>query len=107
MDSWIAWSHKVCGRDELYQPSIDRMEAVRSVDPATLDPGYAYLLALEGDEEGLLAMLNRIVEVRSPFTAFVSIFVIDYLGWGISDTMAENPEYRALRQRLNFPVIDL
>lgn len=107
MDSWIAWGHKVCGREDLYQRSINRIQAVWDEDRDRLSSGYAYLLALEGDTEGLVKFLTRIVEERSPFTAFISIFAIDYLGWGISDTMPTHPEFRALRQRLNFPVIDI
>ena len=107
MESWIAWGHKLCSREELYQRSRDRIQAAMSENPEALNPGYAYLLALEGDTEGLLDLLNRIVEARSPFTAFISIFAVDYLGWAVSDTMPTNPEYRALRERLSFPVIDI
>jgi hypothetical protein len=107
LNSWIAWGHKVCGREDLYQIYKDRIEAVRNEDPDALNAGYVYLLALEGDTEGLLDLLTRIVEARSPFTAFIGIFVVDNLGWAVSDTMPSHPGYRALRQRLNFPVIDL
>ncbi|MGI9200511.1 MAG: hypothetical protein ACR2QL_05605 [Woeseiaceae bacterium] len=107
MGSWIAWSHKVCDRENLYQFFIERMQTAMKEAPDDLDPGYAYMYALEGDEEGLLEFLNRIVDARSPFTAFVSIFVIDYLGWAVSDTMPANPEYKALRERLKFPVIEI
>lgn len=107
MESWIAWSHKVCGREDLYQRSLNRIQTAMDEAPDEIDPGFAYIYALEGDEEGMLEFLNRIVDARSPFTAFVSIFVIDYLGWGFADTMPANPEYKALREKLNFPVIDL
>ena len=107
LNSWVAWGHKVCGREGLYQIYKDRIEAVRNEHPDALNAGYVYLLALEGDTEGLLDLLTRIVEARSPFTAFISIFAVDYLGWTVSDTMPGHPGYRALRQRLNFPVIDL
>ena len=107
MESWIAWGHKVCGREDLYQISRDRIQAAWDEEPDALNPGYVYLLALEDDTEGLLEFLTRIVEARSPFTAFISIFAVDFLGWPVSDTMPTHPGYRALRQRLNFPVIDL
>jgi TolB-like protein/Tfp pilus assembly protein PilF len=107
MESWIAWSHKVCGRENLYRRSLEQIQAAMNEAPDDIHPGFAYILALEGDEEGLIEFLNRIVDVRSPFTAFVSIFVIDYLGWSISDTMPTNSEYKALREKLNFPVIDI
>jgi TolB-like protein/Tfp pilus assembly protein PilF len=107
MESWIAWGHKVCGHENLYQQSRDRLQAARNENPDDLNPGYVYLLALEGDAEALIDLLNRLVDARSPLTAFISIFAIDYLGWPVSNTMPTNPEYRALRQRLNFPVIDI
>ena len=107
MESWIAWCHMVCGREDLYHISRDRIQAEWDDEPDALYPGFVYLLALEGDTEGLLEFLTRIVEARSPFTAFISIFAVDFLGWPVSDTMPTHPGYRALRQSLNFPVIDL
>ena len=107
MESWIAWGQMVCGREDLYRQTISTIRAAWDDNPDALDPGYAYLLALEGDTEGLVKFLTRIVDARSPFTAFISIFAIDYLGWAVSDEMPSNAEYRALRQKLNFPVIDL
>ena len=107
MDSWIAWGHKVCSREDLYQRSRNRIQTAWNEDPDSLNPGYAYLLALEGDTDGLVNLLTRMTEARSPFTVFISIFTIDYLGWTVSDKMPTHPEYRALRQRLNFPIIDI
>jgi hypothetical protein len=107
MDSWMAWGHKVCGREDLYQRARNRIRAILNEDPDALNPGYAYLFALEGDTAGLVELLTRIVEMHSPFTAFISIFAVDHMGWPISDTMPTDPEFRALRQRLNFPVIDI
>jgi hypothetical protein len=107
MESWIAWGHKVCGRDDLYQQSKSRIQAGWDEDPDGLDPGYVYLLALEGDTQNLVRLLNRYADTRSPFTAYISIFAIDYLGWDVSDEMPSNAEFRTLRQQLNFPVIDI
>ena len=107
VDAWIAWGHKVCGREDLYQVSRDRIQAAWDANPDMLDPGFAYLLALEGDTQGLVDFLTKVVDERSPFTAFISIFAVDYMGWPVAAEMRSNPEFRALRQRLNFPVLDI
>jgi TolB-like protein len=107
MDSWIAWGHKVCARETEYQRSVDRIKARWRADPERLDPGIAYMLALEGDADGLVTFFTRVAEARSPFTAFMSLFVYDHLGFAVSDVMPTHARYRALRERLKFPVLDL
>ena len=107
MDSWIAWGHKVCGREADYQRSIDRIRARWHADPELLDPGIAYMLALEGDADGLVTFLSEVADARSPLTVFISLFVYDHLGFDVSDLMPTHPGYRALRERLAFPVLDL
>ncbi len=107
MDSWIAWGHKVCGHEAEYQRSIDRIRAKWQADPELLDAGIAYMLALEGDADGLTAFLTRVAETHSPFTVFMGVFVYDHLGFGVSDVMPTHPGFRALRERLKFPVLDL
>ena len=103
MDSWIAWSHKVCGDDRHYQASIGRISASLADHPDAMDPGYAYLYALEGDVDLLLDFLYRIADTRHPLTFFIGVFQADHLGWAISDTMPGDPRYLALLERLNLP----
>jgi len=103
MESWLAWGYKVCGNDEWYARSKERIEAAQLKNPNPYDPGLAYLYALEGETDKLVDMFTNIYEERSPFTLFGQLFQIDYLGWGISDTMSEDPRYLALLEQIDFP----
>ena len=62
--------------------------------------------ALEGDSDKLIDLIDEVVRARDPITQFVQIFVLDYLGWGVSDTMAMDPRYMAILENLNFPAHD-
>jgi TolB-like protein len=106
MNSWLAWGYKVCGNDEWYATSKQRIEAALEANPRRFDPGYAYLLALEGDTDALVELLREIIETRAPFALFAQLFTIDYLGFGISDTLPKDPRYLALLEQLNFPPHD-
>lgn len=103
IDSWIAWTHRLCGHDEHYARSKRRIESHRAANPDGLNPGYAYLLALEGDADGLAAYLQTVVERRDPFTPFISAFSMPKLKLGIADDMQRHPPYQALLSRLDFP----
>ena len=104
IDSWIAWGHRICGHDAHYARSKERILAHRSANPGTLHPGYAYLLALEGDGEGLADFLEAVVDAGQPFTPFVKVFSMQNLKLGIADEMKTNDRYQALLTRLDFPV---
>jgi len=102
IDSWMAWSHKLCGHDDHYQRSKQRIEAHRAANPGLLHPGYAYLLALEGDVDGLVEMLEAIANKRDPFTAFIMLFSAPNLKLGTAEELRRNARYLALLERLNF-----
>jgi len=106
MDSWLAWGYKVCGHDEKYQASIGRIRAAHQENPDELNPGFLYLHALEGDTDKLIDMIDDVVRSRDTFTPFLRIFQLDYVGWGVSDTMSRDPRYLAILENLNFPAHD-
>ncbi|MDH3274519.1 MAG: hypothetical protein OEM99_08265, partial [Gammaproteobacteria bacterium] len=106
MDSWLAWGFKVCGNDDKYAASIARIRAAQRENPEDLNPGFLYMYALEGDSDKLIDMIEAVVRSREPITPFVQIFVLDYLGWGVSGTMAANPRYMAILEKLSFPAHD-
>ncbi len=103
MNSWLAWGYKVCGNEAEYNRLKTRIEEALGGDPYTTDPGLAYLLALDGDTDGLVDLLTRVVDRRSPFTVFVQIFSLDYLGWDVADSLPADPRYQALLERVGFP----
>ena len=106
MDSWLAWGYRVCSNDDKYQASIGRIRAALQENPDELNPGFLYMYALEGNTNKLVDLVDAIVRSRDPITPFAQIFVLDYLGWGVSGTMATNPRYMALLEKLNFPAHD-
>jgi TolB-like protein len=106
MDAWLAWGFKVCGNDEKYKASIGRIRAALQENPGELNPSFLYMHALEGDSDKLIDLIDAIVRARDPITPFAQIFVLDYLGWGVSGTMATDPRYMATLEKLNFPAHD-
>lgn len=106
IDSWIAWGHRICGHDEHYARSKRRIEAHWAANPDVRDPGYAYLLALEGDVQGLVEFFERVVDARDPFTPFIGIFSMPHLKLGVAEAMQVNERYQALLDRLEFPPAD-
>ncbi|MGB5164732.1 MAG: hypothetical protein WBN09_10410 [Woeseiaceae bacterium] len=103
IDSWMAWGHKLCGHDELYARSKARIQAHRVENPGLRNPGYVYLMALEGDADGVAEFMQAVVDNSEPFSAFSKIFVMSNLKLGIADKMLANERYQALLERLNYP----
>jgi TolB-like protein len=103
IDSWIAWGHKLCGQEAHYARSKARIEAHHIADPGARNPGYAYLLALEGDVEGLTGFLEEVAANRDLFTPFVGLFSTPALKLGIADDLLASERYQALLAGLNFP----
>lgn len=103
MDSWIAWGLRVCGHDDLYDASTQRIRLAMAGHPDALDPGYAYVYAFEGDTESLVDFLYRVADERHPTTFFIAFFRGRYPGWAVADTLPNDPRYIALIERLGFP----
>ncbi|MFT5501665.1 MAG: TolB-like protein [Woeseiaceae bacterium] len=104
MDSWLAWSYKVCGNEDRYALAKARFEALLKKDPDIVDAGVAYYFALEGDTDALIELITRVVESNSPLRMFASVFLADNLGWATSDTMPADPRYLALLESIGFPL---
>jgi tetratricopeptide (TPR) repeat protein len=102
MDSWIAWGHKLCGRNDAYGQAAARLQQARAADPDNLNPGFAYFLALEGDADGLVEFLTQVADTRNSFTVFVNIFAIPELQLPVADELPSHAGYQALLERLGF-----
>jgi TolB-like protein len=103
MDSWLAWSHNACNREDLYQRSKQRIEAAIAKNPQRLDPGYFYLYAIEGDSDRAIDFVQRVIDAKSPLTFFVQIALLDYMGWPVTRKLESNETYRNLLKSLDFP----
>jgi TolB-like protein/Tfp pilus assembly protein PilF len=102
-ESWLAWGYKVCGDEERYERSSQRIRDAQRVNPNPFDPGLTYLNALEGNDEVFVELFERVVAERKPFVAFARLFSLDYLGLDIADKLAVNDRYLAMIDELNFP----
>ena len=106
MDSWIAWGYKNCGADADYARSKARIEARQLREPDILHPGYAYLYALEGDTDKLIAHVEQIAAARNPFVLYLKVFSVDYIGLATSDSLPKDPRYLAVLDQFDFPPAD-
>lgn len=48
-------------------------------------------------------VIQALVDEESPLTLFVQVFLLDYMGGPVADTLHQNDRYRRLIQQLNFP----
>jgi TolB-like protein/tetratricopeptide (TPR) repeat protein len=103
MESWIAWTHHACKREDQYQRSKERIEAAIAQKPQRLDPGYFYFYALEGDADSTLDFIQRAIDTKSSLTFFVQLPLLDHMGWPVTPKLASNQTYRDLLRDLNFP----
>lgn len=103
IDSWMAWGHRICGNEEHYARSKSRIEAHRAENPGLLHPGYAYLLALEGDADKLVDFLEKAVDTRQFFAPFIGLFSNPALKLGIAAKLDANDRFQALLDRLSYP----
>jgi TolB-like protein/Tfp pilus assembly protein PilF len=103
LESWLAWTYKNCGNDELYARSIERIRAANGGVENPLDPGSFYINALEGNTDELVDMLAGFVEQKHQLTPWVKFFSIDHFGWKVSGEMLQSPRYVALLEELSYP----
>lgn len=103
MESWLAWTYKNCGNNELYARSSERIRAANGGVENPLDPGAFYINALEGNTDELVDMLAGFVEQKHQLTPWVKFFSIDHFGWKVSGEMLQSPRYLALLEELSFP----
>ena len=107
MLSWLAWGYHVCGADELHVDARQRLQATADADPESLAPGLIYYFALEGRADLAVALFERWVDKRSPYTMFIPVLVPDYLGWPDTTAGEVGEAYLSLISELNFPPNEL
>lgn len=103
MDAWMAWGYKNCGAKPEYARSKSRIEARMQREPDALEPGFAYLHALEGDVDALISFMERTVAERRSFTPYLQVFGHEGLGLTTSDRLPTDPRYLAIVDELGFP----
>jgi TolB-like protein/tetratricopeptide (TPR) repeat protein len=102
-ESWLAWGYLACGRDDLYAVSKSRLEAFRRANPDSIDPGIGFYFLLEGDVDGVVDLVRKTIETRSPITLFIQLFALDYLKWQVGDRLARDPRMLEMIRQLEFP----
>lgn len=102
MESWHGWVYRLCGAEELFQRSKQRIEAVRAEQPPGIGAALFYLYMLDGQDDALLALVLEQVETGSPLTIFMQMAMLDLPGWS-TDAVREDPAYREKIRQLSYP----
>jgi len=103
MESWHAWIYKLCGRQDLFERSVQRIEAARGENSPGLEAADFYMYELTGDDEKLLELIQRIVDSKSPMTLFMQAGLLELPGWETDGRLAQNPRYQQILQELDYP----
>jgi tetratricopeptide (TPR) repeat protein len=103
MDSWIAWGFHNCNSQEDYARSKARIEAKIEQEPDALEPGYAYLYALEGDVDSLMDLVERMISNDSVFIPYLQVFSLENIGLTTAPQLRTDPRYLAALAQLDFP----
>ena len=106
MHSWIAWAHRVCGRDTQYAAKRDHILASHAEHPDRIDPILVGIYATEGEFDKAIDILEMMVDQRHPTIMFTQINFLDYMGNPGMAEIHNNPRFRKLMQELDFPEPD-
>lgn len=72
-------------------------------EPDALEPGYAYLFALEGNVDALIDFLERAVDARVAFVTYLQVFSIPDLGLVVAEEIRVDPRFLTIVENLGFP----
>jgi len=103
MHGWIAWAHRVCGRDAEYAGKRDHILAAAAQNPERIDPTLIGLYMAEGEPDKAIDLLERMIEVRHPTMMFVQINFLDYMGTPGAAEIHQDPRFIELLRELDFP----
>ena len=102
MESWHAWTYRLCGKDGLFQRSADRIETLKTQNLEGIDSALFYLYVLEGRDDDLRDLILGLIDSKNPLTLFMQFPLLNLPGWKI-DAIRDDPEYRKAIRGLNFP----
>jgi len=103
-DSWLAWSHKVCGRDSEYREILARLQADLAANPESTDAAHFYHFQLEGDAEALFQFLKRWVDRGHPLSFAIALAASKDMGWPASNLLRADPRYHELLETMGLPM---
>lgn len=107
MDSWIAWGFSNCAAEEDYARSKARIEAKIAEQPDALEPGFAYLYALEGDVDSLMDLVDRMIASKSVFIPYLQVFSLEQIGLTTASQLRSDPRYLAALAKVDFPAPEM
>jgi len=103
MEAWNAWVYRLCGREDLFGRSQERIEAVRAQRPPGIESALFYMFVMEGEVDALVDLVGEVIESSSPLTLFMQMGMQDLPGWATGDTLPQDPRYREMIRKLNYP----
>jgi len=105
-ESWFAWAHRACGREDLYEQSRDRIVARQAQNPDQPDPGLLYLYLVGGESDKVVDLSRAMVDAHHPVTMFLQLMALDYMGWPVGDKIGQDERFKELLRELDFPASD-
>lgn len=103
MEAWNAWVYRLCDREDLFERSQQRIDAVRAQHPPGIGSALFYMYIFEGQTDALVGLVGELIETHDPLTLFVQMGMLGLPGWATADTLREDPRYRELIRGLNYP----
>ena len=104
--SWIGWSHEICGREELYQETKKRIVAAQQQNPDKIEPALIWFYMTEGEVDKAVDLMQRIADTRHPATMFMQVYMLDIMRTPQFGGVQDDPRYQQLIAELNFPPND-
>ena len=105
-DSWVGWSHDICGREDLYQEKKQNIVAAQQQHPDKIDPAFIWFYMTEGEVDKAVDLMQHMVETRHPATMFMQVYMVDFMRTPKFYGVQDDPRYLQLIADLNFPPSD-
>ena len=102
-ESWFAWAHRACGREELYQQSRERIMARQALNQDQPNPGILYLYLVGGESDKVVELSREMADAHHPVTLFLQLMGLDYMGWPVGDEVGQDERFKELLRELDFP----
>lgn len=102
-NAWLAWGYQVCDQDEHYGRIKSKLESAWVDNPDSTETGLAFYRLMEGDLNAVIEMLGRTIDLKSPGTMYLQLYMLDTVGKSPAGTLSEDPRMKEMIRKLDFP----
>ena len=103
MHSWVGWSHKVCGREDLFREKASQLERAKDQNPDKVFPELVWYYVYQDQPDLAIDVMREMVDTRHPASLFLQVYGLDIMGGRM---FLDNPEFSQLIADLEFPPVD-